>query len=148
LFAVVGVGHERGDGVNAEPAQRFGFPSFGWAPHPGQRCPQGLVLQDEVGEGPSSQVGGRDSVADVATGPGDPGGANQTHAEVPVAWDAPVATPAVGDRDVTSDTMQPWAKRQSIRSAAASEPTATTERSSAVCIACTCCSLAERRNRR
>ena len=61
---------------------------------------RGLLPEHEVGQRPSGEVRRRDTVADVAAGPADPGLRVQPDGGVPVARDPERTTPASGDLGV------------------------------------------------
>ena len=78
-FSAIGVtrGHE--SGIDAEPAQWFGFPGRGAVTYPGQRSDLVAVVQNEGSQRPTCKVRSTHAVTNVTTGPGDPGIAIKTH---------------------------------------------------------------------
>ena len=90
------------------PSQRSGSGSHRgerWPTH-GRRVRAVSRAEDQVGQRPAGQVGGRHAVTDVTAGPGQPGGEVQADRGVPVPGDAQRTAPAMGDRDVAQDREQ------------------------------------------
>src|ERR1022692_3578272 len=70
----VGPGHHTQTGVDAEPAQRLWLPVGGVVADPGQPGGLGVRTSDQIGQGTSGQVRGRQPVTDITAGPADPSG--------------------------------------------------------------------------